>query len=207
MKKGALTMLQQPVAAPVVTPKTHISGIGVIFDFGFGHVDRRGKFSGHYSQSDVVDAYGRAAVEELEADNVRLFHVETRKAPGTLQDERLKVAPNTFVPVVFSCDHTDRPALHNKSVVEYSGAHLEKLASVLAESLSEWGRCYVWGHKVSRPVRVEGPAHVRVSPFALGGPHEDDYLARLPALGLCVGRAIGQFLIDRGEGRRVVLSR
>lgn len=198
-------MLQTTAPAPVV--KTHVSGIGVIFDFGFGHVDRRGKFSGHYSQSDVVDAYGRAAIEEMEADNVRMFHVETRKAPGTMQDDRLKIVPATFVPIVFSCDYTGRPGLHNKSVVEYAGKHLETMAETLAESLSEWGRCYVWGHKVSRPIKVDGDPHIRISPFALGGPHEHDYVARLGALGLCIGRAIGQHLIERGEGRRAVLSR
>ena len=209
-----LTMPQtvdEPGAATQVgkRPKEHVSGVTVIFDFGHGHMDRRGKSSGNYSQSDVVDEYGRCAVDEMEADNVRLFHVETRKPPGCREDLRIKLGPETFIPLVFSCDYTDSArALHNMSVVEYQGAHYLDLATRLCEGMTEWGRCYVWGHRVAKPVQVTGDGRdfIRIKPFALNGPHEADYLRRLNQLGQSVGRAVGQYLIDRREGRRVVTS-
>lgn len=183
----------------------HMSGVGVIFDFGHGHNDRRGRFSGSMSQSDVVDEYGRSAVEEMEADNVRLFHVETRKSPGTRELERLELVPASFVPIVFSVDYCERPGLHNRSVVEFSGAHLDKLARLIAESMSEWGRCFVWGHKVSKQQLPGKQPFIRISPFQMNGPNEDAYMVGLSKLGAGIGRAVGAYMIDRGEGRRAML--
>ncbi len=61
----------------------------------------------------------------------------------------------------------------------------------------------MWGHKVSRPVAVQGERNfIRVKPFALNGPHADEYLRRLDKLGEDVGRAIGGYLTDKGEGLR-----
>lgn len=201
---GILTMQKTTARAEQV--KKPLSGVTVILDFGHGSNDRRGKFSGNYSQSDVVDEYGRRAIDELETDNVRLFHVETRKSPGCPEDSRTRLGPATFVPIIFSCSFSERPALHNMSLVEFSGPYLE-LATRLSEGLTEWGRCYVWGHKVRRPVQVDADhGFIRVSPFMLNGPHEQEYLARLDKLGQGVGRAIAQYLIDKSEGRRAITS-
>lgn len=198
--KEAVKYVQAPAA------KAHISGVSVIFDFGHGAIERRGKASGNYSQSDVVDEYARRAVDELEIDNVRLHRVETRKPPGCPQADRLKNGPSAFLPVVFSCGYNERPTLHNMSIVEYAGPY-EALARRICEGLTEWGRCYVFGHRVAKPRVVESEhGFVSIKPFDLGGPHEAEYLGRLDPLGQSIGRAIGQYLIDRREGRREITS-
>lgn len=191
------------------SPDKIISGISLILDFGFGHDDRSGKYYGNYSQADVVNEYGRRVGEELDTDGIRLFPVETRKSPGTKTEYRHKVGPLTFAPVILSCGWDETDKLHNCSQIEYQGAQYLALAERIAESLSDWGRCYVWGHKVSKPNRIaesgdddEQRGYIRVSPFSLNGPHSDSYLERLERLGEGVGRAISGYLIERGAAKR-----
>ncbi len=180
--------------------RAKITGISVIFDWG---LQDRGESVGLYSQADVVDGYGQSMQEELDYENVRTQHVDTRRAPVRDEAKRLEEVPPGFVPVFLSCDWNQRPRTWNASVVEFSGDSLYKMADRICFALSEWGRCYVWGHKVSRPVAVQGERNfIRVKPFALNGPHADEYLRRLDKLGEDVGRAIGGYLTDKGEGLR-----
>ncbi len=178
-----------------------MSGVSLIWDFGRGM--GRGQTVGHYSQQDVVDGYARKMTEELENENVRMQTVPTRKGEGIPWGERLSAVPKTFVPVILTCDFHERDRVHNASVVEFSGVEYQKLAESLCFALSEWGRCYVWGHRVSRPVVVNGAprSYICIKPFALNGPNADDYLQRLDALGESLGRAIGGFFAERNQGR------
>jgi len=179
-----------------------ISGINVIFDFGHGSPIPRGKTFGNQSQSDLVDFYGRRMVEELEYDKVRMQFIDTRRPPGLSQEERLGLGPTGFVNLIASCGYFETLRKHNASTVEYCGGHLGDLAGRICEGLSDWGRCYVWGHRVSKPLLVDGETpFIRVKPFAINGPHADEYLKRLDPLGESLGRSIGQYMIDRGIGR------
>mgnify|MGYP001604792335 CR=1 FL=1 len=182
-----------------------ISGISIICDWGPHH---RGESAGLYSQADVVEGYGQRLNEELEYESVRAFPVDTRKAPWRTEAERLADVPDGFVPLFVSCDwHAKerRDRQYNASSVEFSGDYY-KLADALCFAMAEWGRCYVFGHRVLRPVAVEpvaeGRGFVRVKPFALNGPHADEYLKRLDKLGEDLGRAIGGFLAGIGQGIR-----
>lgn len=176
------------------------SGVAVIFDWG---VQDRGESAGLYSQADVVDGYGHRVNEELDYENVRTHFIDTRRTPVRTEAQRLDEVPSGFVPVFLSCDWHKRPRELNSSVIEFSGEVLYKLAESVCFSLSEWGRCYVWGHRVMRPIAVEGEREfIRIKPFALNGPHADEYVKRLPKLGEDLGRAIGEYLIERGEGLR-----
>jgi hypothetical protein len=177
-----------------------ISGISVIFDFG---LDQRGESVGLYSQADVVDLYGYRLNEELEYENVRTYYIDTRRKPARTFEERLQEVPANFVPVILSADWHERERLHNASIVEFCGNDLYPIATRICEALTEWGNCYVWGHKVSRAVAVAGDRpFIRVSPFAVNGPHVDEYMSRLDKLGEDIGRAIGGYLRGRGEGVR-----
>jgi hypothetical protein len=179
----------------------HITGISVIFDWDSSS---RGNSSGPFSQADIVDFYGIKLNEELEYENVRTHYVDTRRPPSRTDADRLKEVPDSFVPLFLSCDwypRDDRKS--NASIVEFCGPEHYKLADALCFALAEWGRCYVFGHRVLRPVAVEGErGFVRVKPFSLNGPHADEYMQRLDKLGEDLGRAIGGFLSVAGQGLR-----
>ncbi len=178
----------------------NISGVSVIFDWG---AHDRGESAGHYSQADVVDGYGYRLQEELEYENVRLAPVDTRKSPFRSEKERLLEVPDTFVPLFLSCDWHARRRDVNSSSVEFCGAEYYKLADALCFALAEWGRAYVFGHRVLRPVAVQGErSFIRIKPFAVNGPHADEYISRMDKLGEDLGRAIGECLAQMGQGLR-----
>lgn len=176
-----------------------ISGISLIYDWG---AHQRGESAGLQSQADVVDGYGARLQEELEYENVRTHHVDTRRAPFRTEEQRMAEVPANFVPVFLSCDWHVKDRSVNSSSVEFSGDYY-KLADALCFAMAEWGRCYVFGHRVLRPVAVEAErGFVRVKPFALNGPHADEYVRRLDKLGEDLGRAIGEYLAGLGQGLR-----
>ncbi len=185
-----------------IKPKTLISGVSIIFDWG---AHERGKSCGQFSQADVVDGYGYRLSEELEYENVRLHPIDTRRAPFRTETERFAEVPTGFVPLFLSCDwhkteRTDR--VGNFSSVEFSGDYY-KIADALCFAMSEWGHAYVFGHRVLRPVVVDSDrSFVRVKPFALNGPHADEYMRRLDKLGEDLGRAVGECLREMGQGLR-----
>lgn len=188
-----------------IAPKTEtpapkiISGISVIFDWG----PDRGESFGAYSQADIVDVYGARLNDELEYEDARVAPVDTRKRLLLSDAQRLDEVPAGFVPVFLSCDWHARRRDVNSSSVEFCGEHLYKLADALCFALAEWGRGRVYGHRVLRPVAVEGPRDfVRVKPFALNGPSAGDYVLGLEKLGEDLGRAIGEFLTGIGAGKR-----
>ena len=178
---------------------SNISGISIIFDWGA--LDR-GRCAGHYSQADIVDGYGHRLNDELEYESVRTHYIDTRRAPTRTEAERLAEVPANFVPIFLSCDWHQRKRDVNSSSVEFSGG-LYKLADALCFSLAEWGRAYVFGHRVLKPIEVESDKpFVRVKPFALNGPHASEYVLRLDKLGEDLGRAIGGYLAAIGQGLR-----
>lgn len=195
-------MMESALSMPKSGQNSPISGISMIRDFGPGMGP--GQSIGHYSQQDVVDGYARAMAEELETGSVRLAPIETRHAKRPLSwESRLTQAQTNFVPLILTCDYHDRDRIHNASVVEFAGTEYQPLAQALCFALSEWGRCYVWGHRVSKPVVVlNAPrSYVCVKPFALNGPNAEDYLRRLDALGEALGRAIAGYLLEKNQGR------
>ncbi len=184
---------------PEQAAKQIISGVSVVFDWG---ATDRGLSAGCYTQADVVDAYGPRLSEELEYESVRLHPVDTRRPPFRTEAERLEEVPTNFVPLFLSCDWHIRDRNVNSSSVEFCG-DFYKLADALCFALAEWGRCYVFGHRVLRPVAVEGDKpFIRVKPFALNGPHADEYVKRMDKLGEDLGRAIGEYLRTVGMGLR-----
>jgi len=204
MNQSLHKIIEMPKKKPEPEPPKIISGASVIFDFGHGAENPMGKRFGNYGQAEIVDLYASRMVEELECDKVRLDLINTRVPPGLSEDERLRLGPTGFVNLIASCGFFETNRKHNASVVEYSGGHLGELARRICESLSEWGRCYVWGHRVSKPLEVESEIpFIRIKPFAINGPHASEYLLRLDPLGESIGRSVGQYMIDRGIGRVV----
>jgi hypothetical protein len=192
---------------PEITQIKNITGISLIFDWG---MQDRGLTANMQNQADIVDLYGYRMNEELEYENVRTYYVDTRRLGMETERKRLEAVPSGYVPVVLSLDWHAVPRQHNASVVEFSG-DLYKVAARLCESLGDWGKNYVWGHRVSKPVALEMrpvPGHgmegafIRIKPFALNGPHAAEYIKRVDKLGEELGRALGEFLRGRGQGLR-----
>lgn len=177
-----------------------ISGVSVIFDWG---ASDRGNSWGTFNQADIVDGYGQRLNDELEYESVRTHYIDTRKPPLRTEEERLSEVPANFVPIFLSCGWHPRERETNSSSVEFCGPELYKLADALCFAMSEWGRAYVFEHRVSRPVIVEGErSFIRVKPFAVNGPHAEEYVRRLEKLGEDLGRAIGGYLSELGQGLR-----
>lgn len=198
--QGASAEMKEMTATIPKSVKKNISGISIIFDWG---LQDRGENAGLYSQADIVDSYGLRLNEELDYENVRTHYIDTRRAPVRDEAKRLHEVPDGFIPVFLSCDWHDRKREHNASVVEFSDESLYKLAESICFSLTEWGNCYVWKHRVSRPVLVPSDkCFLRIKPFALNGPHADEYTRRLDKLGEDLGRAIGGYLSERNQGLR-----
>lgn len=177
-----------------------ISGVSVIFDWG---PQDRGLSAETYNQADVVDAYGLRLNEELDCENVRTHYIDTRRPPLRTDDERLMDVPDNYVPLYLSCGWHDREKVVNSSVIEYAGDYF-KLADSIRFALAEWGRCYVFGHRVLRPVALAGckRGFIRIKPFALNGPHAHEYVRRLDKLGEDLGRAIGEYMRENRVGLR-----
>lgn len=194
--------MEQP--AQVLVPLKNITGISVIFDWGMGD---RGKSSGMYSQADIVDLYGYRVNEELEYENVRTHYIDTRRGKTRTDFERFAEIPAGYLPVILSVDWHERERQHNASLVEYHG-DLYPFSKRLCEAMADWGRNYVWGHRVSNPVVAQPVAgaedfpFIRIKPFAPNGPHFGEYIRRMDKLGEELGRAIGGYLRGRGEGLR-----
>ncbi len=194
-----VTNIRETPAAANVT----FSGISVVPDWGLGHPEPRGHTVAGYSQSDVVDAYAATLNEELENENVRSLPVNTRRAPALAPLERFGAIGSGYVAILCSCDFYTRDRTTNTSVVEFSGAHLSQLAQRISEALSEWGRCSSFEHRGSHPVGLnERQSFIRIKPFALNGPNADVYLRRLDALGIAVGRAIGDYFDEKNLLRK-----
>lgn len=188
------------IEAPAIQKPRNISGVSIIFDWG---AYDRGASSEKFSQADVVDGYGLRLNDELEYENVRTYYIDTRRAPLRSEEERLAEAPANFIPIFLSCDWHKGDRITNSSSVEFCGPEYYKLADALCFSLAEWGRAYVFGHRVQRPIAVEGTRpFIRVKPFALNGPHAEEYMLRMDKLGEDLGRAIGEYLASIGQGLR-----
>lgn len=178
---------------------SNISGVSLIFDWGSSD---RGRYSGGYSQADVVDGYGPRMMDELDYENIRTHHINTRKPPALTEGQRIAEVPANFVPVILSCDWHVKKRDANSSSVEFSG-DFYKLADSICFSLAEWGRAYVFGHRVLKPIEVENDKpFIRIKPFALNGPHANEYMLRLDKLGEDLGRAIGGYLAEIRQGLR-----
>lgn len=142
----------------------------------------------------AAQAYSPRLLEELEYENV---NVETGSAKYPLREGEQTAG---FIPLILSSDThlTERDA--NSSVVEYSG--LNGLVDAICFSLSEWGKCSGYGHKVYKSEVKGAEPHVRVRPFAENGPHADAYQRRLDALAIELGRAVGGYLATKKQGIR-----
>lgn len=152
-----------------------------------------------FRRIDMIDRYAWAVAEQLEQDNIRYRVVNMLKAKG-------KVLPNGHVGInsLFICLDLSSETLRtkNKSKVFYSNSLSKRLASYLTDGLSDWGSAIAFGHQAANPAPAESwhvlPADavmaLRVEPFSHLGPSVQAYIAKLPALGRDLGRAIADYL-------------
>ena len=191
-KKKRLATPATPKPFTLKEESKRISGISILYDFPDG-----GKICGLYSQRDVIDLYGYKVNEELEYENVRCEYIETRERERKDMAHYLAKVPNDYLAIILSCgwDESDKIE-YNYSRIEYAGNHVT-FSRRFAESLYDWGKAYVFEHKVSDPnCVIYDVDYIRIKPFALNGLYAGEYLKRLDKLGEDIGRAIGEFCRD-----------
>jgi len=177
-----------------------------------GHSDDSGKFTRGYvvdttSEVDVVDSYSRTLMETLEEYGVNFDVMSTRTAPGTMQSRRhLEISKNSLA-IELSVGYFETNIKRNRSDVFYYNDESKKLADMLADTLGDWGRNSSFGHSRGSPKKlktpilsVEGAMAVKVAPFAINGPHYEDYLPTAASLGHSLGMALVEFMTSVNSG-------
>jgi hypothetical protein len=176
---------------------------------GAGRYDR-GRSIGRFAELDAIDGYVEAFAEELDNDGVRVATLPTRSNPGVPLEHRAgRVEANQLV--IHCCagwgDFGDKThTVKNITRVHYGSGGARELAEEISEAASEWGQCYVFGHRTANPdnrkadplLSVKGALGIRIEPFLLDGPDADTYLAHLHRLGVALGRAVSSYLRIRG---------
>lgn len=132
-------------------------------------------------EADVADLVLRAMSETLEEFSVasERYWDNVNPGPGELA---------ISVGVLYN----QRQIATNFSEIGY-GDGGEELASLLGETVSEWGRCCAFGHRVKNPKNTEQASRIKLSIFALNGPGADQYLCRLTDLGRQLAQCVADF--------------
>ncbi len=166
------------------------------------------------AETDVVDAYIRGLVDELDDCAVRHRIMPTRSAPGVSLDQRaVGIMPHTLV---LSCQvgwFKASPAkmpTNNLSRIFYGARELFGLARQVSEAVGHWGQIYggfdhrgaaACADKDDKLINAPETWGMRIEPFALNGPSAADYCKKLENLGRDIGRVLTTYLISRDEGR------
>lgn len=181
-----------------MTPKT--AGVSILFDLW----PDGGKSCGIYRASDVIEAYGHRVNDELDYEDVRTHYVETRKRPAKSLEEYLIEVPENYLAIILSSgwDESDKTT-HNTAKIEYFGKESLSLGRRLSQTMYDWGKSYVFNHRSSEPRLALGSRQfIKIMPFALNGHASGEYLKKLDRLGADIGRTIGEYLRDTGQGLR-----
>lgn len=195
----------------MTAPRVH----SVLIVPGYGHSDSfggydRGQVVGRYCELDVVDGYLEPLCDELDSDGVRFEVMDTRSRPGVPAGKRAaKIEGHRLVLHLCAGFDKDPPQAKNLSRVFYRNTGSKDIAEEIAESVSEWGQCFVFGHRTANPSQqsedplldVPNTLAVRIEPFILNGPDADEYMRRLPQLGICLARAVAGYLMTRNQAR------
>lgn len=155
-----------------------------------------GLMYGRYSEAEAVNGYIESILEHLEEDRV------TASTHSKLDP----IMPNSLVMYCgLGWDKPSSKAKCNIATVEFVGQAALPLASLLCESLVDWGKSYVdYHHKTSNPKVAVEPFHegsitIVFKPFKLNGPNIDSYMSCLDKLGRTVAYSIYEFLLMRDE--------
>lgn len=132
------------------------------------------------SEADIADLVIRSASETLDELGIRHSrywdHVDVQ--PGDLA-------------IDFGVGYYTTKRTTNESSVAFGAGG--DLAELLSETLSEWGRCCSFGHRVSRPIEDYKPQRIKLSLFAVNGPDAEQYLCRLTDLGRQIAATIADW--------------
>lgn len=159
-----------------------------------------GRYYGRYCEHDAVTAYFEPLVEHLENDGV-IFQVQKEDEP---------IFPNSLV---LHCSiGWDKLPLDkqkcNYSTVSYSLPQSKRVAEIIVESVSDWGKLYgtlshktkeVTNEKKNMLLKYEQTVGIYVEPFALNNALCEDYLKGAPVFGKMLAQAIFEFLWTRNE--------
>ena len=152
----------------------------------------RGVVIDSIAEVDAIDIIVRTLQETLEDHMLHTEVLPTRKKPGLSKLERETVEPCSIT-IELGLSWFTRHRSCNESEVYY-GPGTQRVAELICEALSEWGRCAHFGHRTQNPREIDPPGLVRVRLFALNGPDAGVYLGRLSEAGKDLGGAIAQAL-------------
>jgi hypothetical protein len=181
---------------------------------GLGHLGDglrdRGRSIGRYAELDVVEGYATTLVEELEESGVRVETLATHTKPGWPYAKRATLVEANRLVLHLCAGFDDAPPeSRNISRTFFGSPQAKDAAEEISESIAEWGQCFVYGHKTANPsdktedpvVKVPGTLGIRIEPFVLNGPNADEYMRRLPQLGVCIARAVSGYLFSRSQAK------
>lgn len=149
-----------------------------------------GRIFGKLSESEIVRKYVRAMSDELDNSMVR---------------HRIGDNPRPWEFVVslgLGWTIAQKELLTNRSRIWISDARVSQVGSLLAETLSHWGKTYIGlEHRSCKPVaKQETMAHVYIEPFQMNGLKADVYACRLEELGRDLGREIAGYMAKEKAG-------
>lgn len=181
-----------------------IHNIIVLPDFGFfGDNFITGHCHGNTSQQEAIEHYAKPMIDALENDYIYHTPITTWRGPSLSQEQREGLGSHQYELVLaLGCGWHKNPRTKNGSRVLYSRNEDLHVAQMFCESLADWGHRYVFGHQVSRPVKLDTKQRIiRIEPFSLNGPNSAEYQCRLKELGETVALSLSMYLNERRYGR------
>lgn len=170
-----------------------------------------GRYIGRHSEHDVIGSYVTSLVDELDEDLVQhslYIHGQTQL-----------IMPNSLVlhcGIGWQGNGGGQKALKNVSTITHGPQPgSKKFAEILAESISDWGKCFVdHGHR-TKAVELEQDLSflvvpdtiaISIEPFKINGPNCQDYCTKLYELGQVLSQSLFEFLLSRNEQPRIMRS-
>lgn len=168
-----------------------------------------GRVVGRTSEHDIVAEYTRNLAEQFDEDNV---------AHDVYSHEHKQlILPNSLVmhcSVGWQGNGKGQKAQKNvTSVMHGPQPGSKKFAELLAEALSDWGKCMVdHGHRTKAVeedldlffLQIPETIAVSIEPFWINGPNATDYTMRLFDLGRVLSQTVFEFLLSRNEQPRIM---
>lgn len=192
----------------------------VILVTACGHTDDGGKFTrgktvDGVAEFEIVLQCLRKIEEIFEEYRIRNKVIPWEHPPGVKISERhTQVPPNSLVLGIGVGYYGNERARNSTMVVHGEGRGPKELAQLLADTLSTWGTCVSYGHRIEGPeliqdrlMNVPGCFGVGIMPFAINGPNCDEYLKHLGALSRDVAMTVVEYLSRSSSAINMIHSR
>ena len=159
------------------------------------------------SEYQIVRDYLPRITEHFEEYRIRYHVVPWEHPPGSpIKDRLKKINPDSLV-LQLGVGFFDTERKHNATIISHGdGWPAKELSGMLADTLSTWGTCVSYGHRVEHPnfdanafLGARGSFAISLAPFSINGPNSDEYLKHLGALGRDVAMTVIEYLSRTGS--------